>query len=1015
MDSFRLPYYQIFTSKTARFLASFYIAFFASQTAIAADVVFDNTSSASTVNAGDNVTVPDHAGADGNTTTRWIQPAGDDITITISGTLQGGNELIYSNADMDNLSIEVTTTGAIVSSNWASIDIDGSNRSVTNATVTNAGILYSRRGATISSEDVINAKITNKDNASISGSDNTILITDSVNSVIDNAGYIAVDDEGITYRNGQTLVRHNSSEGRTIRAQNSDNLTVINSGTIHSKTKDTIFMYNNDNSTITNSGTISATNSNAVLSRTSDNFTLTNSGTIKANSIALLVDQTTNSQITNSDNGTIKADYDFVVDLSSSSNFSVTNKGTIKSDNGSVFDADSASSITITNTGTIKTTSATTDYILSGDGTTFTNQADGIVSSTSDGLVLDDSNNFNNYGSFSVGDNKTGISITGNNNNVRFYDNSSYSGKISAGSGTGNLLTIDNDLAFTIADNISGSIALTKTGDGTLNITGGHAYTGATTVSAGTLKMNGTSAGSTITVGASGTLGGSGTSGTVINSGTIAPGNSIGTLNISGDLTLDNTSELEIEIGVKGASDTIVITGALTNDGKLKIINDRTAKYDKVETYKILDAGSSTGTFDEISMRACGASIDTSYDSDGVTITVTGCNAKRGDAVAQLESYVTAFYDENPSAEISALLTELEGLSGTDYEKALGTLDVDAPLAVAASTTQNIQTVNGFIAQRASAQSGSGARQQLRMMTDADPLSADNKLSVSERLKQHSRKGIWVKGFGGNGEKKAIKDLGVNGYDYDFQGTTIGFDIESETMNQGVALSVQQGSVTSKNKQGYQDYETVMLNYQNTRVLKNGASLALSSGLAFTKIKAKRYVDVGSIEQTAKADYQTYALDLGFGYNFAPMRLGWLTNDVALTIGANYNTQESYREKGAGAYSLAVDPKHMLTARIGLQNTMYFDGGEDDSAFLPFISTGIFGSRHLTNTAIKQGFIGADKVKVTTDRDQEVYGEVALGFLHIDEEDDELRLMTKTKFSDKTTEYSASLDYGLKF
>ena len=38
----------------------------------AADVVFDNTSSPSNVSAGDNVTVPDHAGVDGNSSSAWI-------------------------------------------------------------------------------------------------------------------------------------------------------------------------------------------------------------------------------------------------------------------------------------------------------------------------------------------------------------------------------------------------------------------------------------------------------------------------------------------------------------------------------------------------------------------------------------------------------------------------------------------------------------------------------------------------------------------------------------------------------------------------------------------------------------------------------------------------------------------------------------------------------------------------------------------------------------------------------
>ena len=39
-----------------------------SNQSLAADVVLDNTSSVTTAAAGDNVTVPDHAGADGNTT-----------------------------------------------------------------------------------------------------------------------------------------------------------------------------------------------------------------------------------------------------------------------------------------------------------------------------------------------------------------------------------------------------------------------------------------------------------------------------------------------------------------------------------------------------------------------------------------------------------------------------------------------------------------------------------------------------------------------------------------------------------------------------------------------------------------------------------------------------------------------------------------------------------------------------------------------------------------------------------
>ena len=320
------------------------------------------------------------------------------------------------------------------------------------------------------------------------------------------------------------------------------------------------------------------------------------------------------------------------------------------------------------------------------------------------------------------------------------------------------------------------------------------------------------------------------------------------------------------------------------------------------------------------------------------------------------------------------------------------------------------------MAQRASAQSGSGSAQRLRMMTASDPLAAESKLSVKKRMAEHSRKGMWVKAYGGSGEKDPIKDIGVNGYDYDFQGTTIGFDLETSKIKQAIALSVQTGSVTSNNKEGYQDYETVLLNYQSTRALKHGGSLALSAGFGVSEIDAKRYIDVGAVDDTATADYRSYSVDLGIAYTFSPIRLGWLTNDLTLSLAGNYNAQESYKEKGAGGLNLEVAPKHTMVGRVGIENTMFIEDTSDKGAkFMPFLSTGIFGSRHLTNTAVKQGFIGAEQVKVVTDRDMEAYGEFGLGFLRIEEDDDELRFMAKAKISDKVEEYTASLDYGIKF
>ena len=568
-----------------------------------------------------------------------------------------------------------------------------------------------------------------------------------------------------------------------------------------------------------------------------------------------------------------------------------------------------------------------------------------------------------------------------------------------------------------MSDNVSGAITLTKTGAGTLTITDSHGYTGATTINAGTLKLNGTAADSDITIAANAKMGGTGTSGSITNNGDLTPGNSIGTLTVSGDVTLASSSNLEIEVNGAGDSDKLILSGTMTAGGTLEIVPEKKRNYDKTVTYNIIDAGSVTGTFSNIELRACGAEVTTSYNSDGITLTLTGCYAKRSKVLEQLEDYITSLYDANPSSDFSAVLSELESLSGTAYENAVDTMDVDAPMAVASATTQNIRTVNNFIANRASAQSGgNNARQKLRMMTATDPLSSDSKLSVADRLAEQSSKGMWVKGFGGNGEKKPIKDLGVNGYDYDFQGTTIGFDLETELIKQGIAVSLQTGSVTSNKKQGYQEYQTVMMNYQNTRFFDDGASLSMSAGVAMTETDAKRYIDIGGIERTARSSYHSYALDLSIGYNFAPIRLGGFTNDLALSFGTNFSTQESYREKGADSLNLSVDPKHMATARLGIENTIYWEEFDNaNGTFLPFASMGIFGSRHLTDATMKQKFAGADKLKIITDRDQELYGEFGIGFLHIEEDDDELRFQAKAKQSDKVTEYSASLDYGIKF
>jgi fibronectin-binding autotransporter adhesin len=93
---------------------------------------------------------------------------------------------------------------------------------------------------------------------------------------------------------------------------------------------------------------------------------------------------------------------------------------------------------------------------------------------------------------------------------------------------------------LTLAGALSGSgVTLSKTGAGTLAITGTGGFSGGTTVTEGTLKVNGSIGSSAVTVQAGATLAGSGTVGgmSLQAGGTLSPGNSPGTTTSTSTVT----------------------------------------------------------------------------------------------------------------------------------------------------------------------------------------------------------------------------------------------------------------------------------------------------------------------------------------------------------------------------------------------------------------------------------------------------------------------------------------------
>jgi autotransporter-associated beta strand protein len=109
---------------------------------------------------------------------------------------------------------------------------------------------------------------------------------------------------------------------------------------------------------------------------------------------------------------------------------------------------------------------------------------------------------------------------------------------------------------------LNGPRPLEKIGAGMLVLTGASSYSGPTTVSAGTLMVNGSIANSTVTVATGALLTGAGTVGaTTISSGAgFAPGHSPGTITISGNLAFQSGALFLVQLDPSTASSANVIT-----------------------------------------------------------------------------------------------------------------------------------------------------------------------------------------------------------------------------------------------------------------------------------------------------------------------------------------------------------------------------------------------------------------------------------------------------------------------
>jgi autotransporter-associated beta strand protein len=241
-------------------------------------------------------------------------------------------------------------------------------------------------------------------------------------------------------------------------------------------------------------------------------------------------------------------------------------------------------------------------------------------------------------------------------------------------------LAFNRSNALTFGGVISGTGAVAQNGSGSTNLTATNTYTGATSVNAGTLFVNGSIASSSaLTVNAGGTVGGSGAlPKTTINGGTLSPGNSIGTISISGSLTFVGAGNYIVEVSpsasdktnVSGAPGTAALAGALSAVGT-------GGTYTVGTRYTVLNAtGGVSGTFGSLAISGSfGATKPhVEYDANNVylvldpnALPLTGLTPNERSVAAAIN---TALLAGNQSAPFVALF----GLTAAQLPGALDQL-----------------------------------------------------------------------------------------------------------------------------------------------------------------------------------------------------------------------------------------------------------------------------------------------------------------------------------------------------
>lgn len=352
-------------------------------------------------------------------------------------------------------------------------------------------------------------------------------------------------------------------------------------------------------------------------------------------------------------------------------------------------------------------------------------------------------------------------------------------------------VSFDQAANGTYAGAMSGTGTLAKAGAGTLNLTGASTYSGATTVNAGTLAVNGSIA-SPVTVNSGGTLGGSGAINNAVTlaAGSVfAPGNSIGTITVNGSVTFAAGSTYRVEVDAAGNADRINVTGTpgrATINGGTVDVQASAGSYQRNTTYTILNAtGGVTGAFSAVTSNLAFLTPSLAYDANNVFLTLLRNTTQLGAVAATPNQLAVAGYLDGLGAT-NAVVQQFDGLSADQARAGFASVGGDGLSALSTVTSAEARRFMSLLGARAGSGGSSVAAGPLRLAgttvaSDAPALYAQAGASAGAARPGNER-GFWMRASGARG-------------DMDGNGNATGFDWRGGSFALGADAEVARGTV----------------------------------------------------------------------------------------------------------------------------------------------------------------------------------------------------------------------------